>query len=48
MINFENTEIAFKSISDKDLKRAYLLFKVMSKSFLQKTGASLAVDRLPA
>jgi proline dehydrogenase len=29
MISFNNTEIAFKSKSDKDLKRAYWLFKIV-------------------
>lgn len=29
MISFDNTEIAFKSKSDKDLKRAYWLFKIV-------------------
>ena len=42
MINFENTEIAFKSKSDTDLFKAHLLFKIMSKKMLQKTGAGLA------
>ena len=30
MISFENTEVAFKSKSTKDLKRAYWLFKVVA------------------
>ncbi len=42
MINFENTEIAFRSKSDRDLKKAYLLFKIMSNNFLQKSGTTLA------
>ncbi len=38
MISFENTEIAFKSRSDKDLKRAYLLFKLISNNMLVFAG----------
>lgn len=36
MISFENTEIAFKSKSNTDLFRAYLLFKLISKNGLVK------------
>lgn len=38
MISFENTEIAFKSKSNKDLKRAYWLFKVVGNPILVKFG----------
>jgi proline dehydrogenase len=38
MISFENTEIAFKSKSDKDLKRAYWLFRVVGNPSLVKFG----------
>ncbi len=38
MISFENTEIAFKSKSTKDLKRAYWLFKMVSKKGMVKFG----------
>jgi len=42
MIDFDNTEIAFKSKSNFDLKRAKLLFIMMSKRYLQKTGEYMA------
>lgn len=38
MISFENTEIAFKSKSNKDLKRAYWLFKMVGSSRFVKFG----------
>lgn len=38
MISFENTEIAFKSKSNKDLKRAYQLFKLIGNPKLVKIG----------
>lgn len=38
MISFDNTEIAFKSKSNKDLKRAYWLFKMISSQSLVKFG----------
>lgn len=41
MISFNNTEIAFKHKSDKDLKRAHFLFSVMASPFLVKTGKGL-------
>jgi len=41
MISFENTEIAFRSKSDNDLKRSYLLFKTLSHNSLVKLGGSL-------
>ncbi len=40
-LSFENTEIAFKSKSDKDLKRAYRLFKMVGKPWLVKLGKKL-------
>ncbi|RLD75778.1 MAG: proline dehydrogenase, partial [Bacteroidetes bacterium] len=40
-INFENTEIAFKSKSNAQLNKAYLLFKVMGNPGLVKVGNSL-------
>jgi proline dehydrogenase len=36
LISFDDTEIAFKSKSDRDLKRAYWLFKIISFNFLVK------------
>ncbi len=41
MIAFENTEIAFRSKSDNDLKRSYFLFKTLSHNNLVKLGGSL-------
>jgi proline dehydrogenase len=41
MISFNNTEIAFKSKSDKDLKRAYRLFKLVGIPILVKIGKPL-------
>ncbi len=39
---FQNTEIAFKWRSDKDLRRAYFLMKSISKPWLVNTGKHLA------
>ena len=41
MITFDNTEIAFKSKSDKDLKKAYWLFKIVGNPTMVKIGKSL-------
>ena len=38
MLSFENTEIAFSGKSNKDLNRAYLLFKLVSNNFFVRTG----------
>jgi proline dehydrogenase len=38
MISFDNTEIAFKSKSNKSLKRAYLLFKIIGNPSMVKLG----------
>ncbi len=38
MVSFDNTEIAFKSKSTNDLKRAYWLFKMVSNRTLVKFG----------
>jgi proline dehydrogenase len=40
-LSFENTEIAFRSKSNKDLKRSFLLFKVIGINWLVKIGPSL-------
>ncbi len=42
-LSFENTEIAFKSKSDKDLKRAYRLFKMVGKPGLVRFGTKLTL-----
>ena len=41
MIDFNNTEIAFKGKTDHDLKWSYRLFKLMSKPWLVKVGKGL-------
>jgi proline dehydrogenase len=38
MISFDNTEIAFKYKSTRDLRRAYTLFKLVGKSWLVRFG----------
>jgi proline dehydrogenase len=38
MLDFSNTEVAFKSKSDRDLKRAYLLFKVIASPSIVRFG----------
>jgi proline dehydrogenase len=42
MMKFDNTEIAFKSLSNKELKKAYRLFKIMGNTTLVKIGNKLA------
>lgn len=37
-LDFNNTEVAFKSKSDEDLKRGYWLFKMIANNFLVKVG----------
>lgn len=41
MISFDNTEIAFKSKSDTDLRRSYLLFKTLAHNSLVKIGGTI-------
>jgi proline dehydrogenase len=41
MINFSDTSTAFKHKSDKDLRRAHFLFRVMASSFLVSLGKGL-------
>ncbi len=41
MISFENTRTAFRVQSDRDLKRAYFLFKLISYPWLVKLGNPL-------
>lgn len=41
-ISFENTEIAFGSLSDSELKHSYRLFRLMSRSGLVNLGSSIA------
>jgi proline dehydrogenase len=40
-INFENTEVAFSSKSNKALRKAYLIFATMNKNWLVNIGTSL-------
>ncbi len=42
MIDFRNTEIAFGSKSDADLRRAQLLFKAMGKRWIVQSGKHLS------
>ena len=41
MIDFENTQIAFQSKSDKELSKAFKLYKVLSHSSLLKMGKGM-------
>lgn len=41
MISFDNTQIAFESKSNHDLRRSYMLFKTLSHNSLVKLGGSL-------
>jgi proline dehydrogenase len=40
-LNFENTEVAFRSKSNAELRRSYLLFKTIGYNWLVKTGPAL-------
>lgn len=42
-INFDNTEIAFQSLNNKELKKAYLLFKLISSPLLVNIGKTLTL-----
>lgn len=42
MVSFDNTENAFKAKSNSELKRSYLLFKLIGNQFLVKFGAKTA------
>ena len=42
MFSFENTEIAFKSKSNKDLTRAYYLFKLIANNALVYVGSRIS------
>ena len=41
VVSFENTEIAFKYKTDKQLKKARFLFSSMGKSWLVKLGTRI-------
>lgn len=43
---FDNTEIAFSHLSDKELKKAWWLFKAININFLVKTGPPLTMFAL--
>ena len=51
MISFDNTEVAFSSKSNRDLKRAYWLFRIIASPSIVKFGkkaTNLALNlRLP-
>ncbi|VTP99182.1 hypothetical protein [Sphingobacterium daejeonense] len=40
-LDFNNTEIAFKGKSDKDLNKAYWLFKMVASNALIKIGTPI-------
>ncbi len=40
-VNFDNTEIAFKSKSNNDLKQSYVLFKAIGFNWLVKAGPAM-------
>ena len=42
MISFENTEIAFQSKTDKDLRRAHFLFKMIGSNLLVSAGKTFS------
>ena len=42
-INFNDTEIAFKSKSDGDLSFSIFIFKMMGKPFIVKVGTQLTL-----
>jgi len=41
-LDFDNTDVAFRNKSGRDLQKAYWLFKMLSAGFLVRAGASLA------
>ena len=43
VVDFSNSEIAFSSKSDRELKRTYRLFKIMNNSTLVKIGSQLGL-----
>lgn len=45
-LNFDNTEIAFRNKSDKDLERAYWLFKMVASNALIKIGTPITTFSL--
>ncbi len=47
-LDFSNTEIAFASKSNKELKKTYQLFKLMNKSWLVNVGSHLGAWALKA
>ncbi len=46
MISFDNTEIAFAGKSNKELKKAYWLFKIVANPFMVKMGRIFAKPAL--
>lgn len=42
MISFENTEIAFKSKTNQDLRRAHFLFKMIASNLLVNSGKAVS------
>ncbi len=46
MLSFENTEVAFKSRSNSDLRRAYYLFKLIANNSLVYIGKKMSTFAL--
>ena len=46
LLDFDNTEIAFKGKTDTELKASYRLFKLMSNNLLAKVGPSITQSAL--
>ena len=42
MISFDDTEIAFRSKSKSELRKAYYLFKLIGKPLLSRLGGQIA------
>ena len=43
-LNFDNTEIAFQHLTNKELKKSYYIFKLLNHSFLSKIGKSITLS----
>ncbi len=43
-LNFNNTEVAFKYLTDKELKRLYYVFKILNNNTLSNIGKSLTLQ----
>ena len=43
-LNFDNSEIAFQHLTNKELKKSYYIFKLLNHSFLSKIGKSITLS----